>query len=144
MSQPVCRKTRIKNSLFVIVGTIFVGLGAIGMVLPILPTTPFLLLAAACYIRGSKRMYKWLFTNRWCGSYLKNYYEGRGISARGKFISIVSLWVAIAVSTFMVNIIFMQIGLFLIATVVSIHLIRVPTYRKDKKMETQVLRNKCA
>jgi len=133
------RRSQIIRSLFVVAGSIFVVLGAIGMVLPILPTTPFLLLAAACYIRGSERMHQWLINNRWFGSYIKNYHEGKGISARGKFISIVSLWVAISISVFIVDIVLMQISLFIIATAVSIHLIRVPTYRKENETKTKQL-----
>lgn len=125
------RKTRFKRSLFVVVGTIFVGLGALGIVLPVLPTTPFLLLAAACYLRGSDRMHHWLLNNKWFGSYIKNYREGRGISARGKIFSITSLWVAIIISIIIVDVFIMRVILVIIASAVSIHLIRVPTYRQQ-------------
>jgi hypothetical protein len=111
------------------------------MVLPVLPTTPFLLLAAACYIRGSERMHKWLLSNRWFGSYIKNYHEGKGISARGKFISIVSLWIVISISVFMVNLLLLHIALIMIASLVSIHLIRVPTYRKENEAQQKLSKN---
>jgi len=133
---PDSRRARFIRSLFVVAGTICVGLGAIGMVLPILPTTPFLLLAAACYIRGSERMHQWLLNNRWFGSYIKNYHEGKGISARGKIFSISTLWIAICISILTIHILPMQITLILIATAVTVHLIRVPTYRKEENLNS--------
>ncbi len=134
MSRSDSRRARFIRSLFVVAGTICVGLGALGIVLPVLPTTPFLLLAAACYIRGSERMHQWLLNNRWFGSYIKNYHEGKGISARGKIFSIFSLWIAICISILLINILVMQMTLLIIATAVSVHLIRVPTYRKEKNL----------
>ncbi|NLE08154.1 MAG: DUF454 domain-containing protein, partial [Dehalococcoidales bacterium] len=67
-----------KRRLFVTAGTITLTLGVIGIIVPVLPTTPFLILTAICYTRGSERLYNALLTNRLCGSYLKNYLEGRG------------------------------------------------------------------
>jgi uncharacterized protein len=133
MSQPtVSRKHHLMNGLFVVVGTIFLGLGAIGIVLPVLPTTPFLLLAAACYMRGSERMHRWLLNNRWFGSYIRNYREGKGISAKGKIFSISTLWIAICLSAFLIEMAYVQILLFIIAIAVSMHLIMVPTFKEQR------------
>jgi len=74
--------------ILVIAGTVFLGFGLIGIFLPILPTTPFLLLAAACYARGSQRFYNWLMNNKWFGNYIKNYYGGRGVPLKFKILSI--------------------------------------------------------
>jgi uncharacterized membrane protein YbaN (DUF454 family) len=141
MNQPNSRRTSLIRSLFVVAGTICVCLGAIGIVLPVLPTTPFLLLAAACYMRGSERMHKWLLNNRWFGSYIKNYREGKGISAKGKFVSIVTLWVAISISVFIVNIFLLHIALIIIATLVSIHIVKVPTYKKENEARQKLSNN---
>jgi len=131
MNQPaVSRKHRLMNGLFVIAGTIFLVLGAIGIVLPVLPTTPFLLLAAACYLRGSERMHQWLLNNRWFGSYIRNYHEGKGISAKGKIFSISTLWITICISAFLIHMAHVQILLFIIAIAVTVHLVRVPTFRE--------------
>jgi uncharacterized protein len=133
MSQPtVSRKHRIINGLFVVAGTIFLGLGSIGIVLPVLPTTPFLLLAAACYMRGSERMHRWLLNNRWFGSYIRNYREGKGISAKGKIFSISTLWITICLSAFLIDMAHVQILLFIIAIAVSMHLIMVPTFKEQR------------
>jgi uncharacterized membrane protein YbaN (DUF454 family) len=123
---------RFKKSFYVIAGTICVALGAIGLFLPILPTTPFLLLAAACYCRGSERMLNWLLNNKYFGSYIKNYREGKGISAKNKTVAITTLWVSIFLSIFFIRILIMQITLLVIATAVTTYLLRMPTLKKQK------------
>jgi len=79
-------------------GSISVGLGALGMFLPLLPTTPFLLLAAFCYARSSRRFYRWLMTNRFFGEYIRNYREGRGIPLKEKMLVMAVLWLTIGFS----------------------------------------------
>jgi uncharacterized membrane protein YbaN (DUF454 family) len=117
--------------LWIIAGTFFLALGIIGVFLPLLPTTPFLLLSAACYFKGSKKMHDWLLNNRWFGSYIRNYREGKGVSAKMKTISIIVLWITIGYSTiFAVNILIMRIILVLIAIGVAIHVVRLPTLGK--------------
>ena len=60
--------------LLLLGGTLCVILAVVGMFVPVLPTTPLLLLAAVCYARSSERFYRWLLTNRWCGPYIRNYH----------------------------------------------------------------------
>ena len=60
------------------------ALGIAGIFLPLLPTTPFLLLAAACYVRSSPRLYRWLMNHRWTGEYIRDYREKRGLPLRTK------------------------------------------------------------
>jgi len=109
-------------------GTLFVGLGTLGIFLPLLPTTPFLLLAAACYARGSERFYDWLVGNRWFGNYIKNYRERKALPLRIKAFSIVLLWATIGYSTvFVIDIALVRVILVLIAIAVTIHIIRFRT-----------------
>jgi uncharacterized membrane protein YbaN (DUF454 family) len=84
--------------LLVIAGTLCLALGAIGIVLPVLPTTPFLLLAAALYVRSSKRLYTWLISHRLFGPFIRRYRETRTISRRSKVISLVLMWAMISLS----------------------------------------------
>ena len=84
--------------LLILIGTGSLGLGVLGIVMPVLPTTPFLLLAAACYARSSDRLYNWLVGNRWFGEHVRSYREGRGIPARAKAVALVLLWATIGCS----------------------------------------------
>lgn len=79
-------------------GVFFVALGALGVLLPVLPTTPFLLLAAWCFARSSDRLHDWLHTNRLFGQYLRRYRSGKGIPQHAKIFSISLLWLTLAIS----------------------------------------------
>jgi len=106
-------------------GLLFVGLGILGIFLPLLPTTPFLLLAAACFARSSQKFYNWLLNNRWFGRYIRNYREGKGIPLRVKVMTISLLWVTILISAYFVSIIYVRIFLILVAIGVTIHVARI-------------------
>jgi uncharacterized membrane protein YbaN (DUF454 family) len=125
-------KKSIKKALLVTSGTLSLGIGFVGIFVPILPTTPFLLLAAACYIRGSKKSYNWLIKNRWFGEYIINYQEGRGIPLNIKIITIIILWITIIISSiiYLSNLI-IQIILLIIAIIVTIHLIKIKTISQN-------------
>ena len=127
------KTTKIKKAFFTVAGTFFVCLAAIGVVLPILPTTPFLLLAAACYIKGSERMNYWLNNNKLFGGYLRNYREGRGISAKGKIFTLCVLWATMLYAViFLTNVLIYQVVMLVVPLGVTIHLVRIPTYSKPK------------
>lgn len=78
----------IAKILWIILGSLFVIIGGIGAVVPGLPTTLFLILAAACYIRSSQKLYDWLITNKTFGPYLKDYREGRGMPRNAKILAV--------------------------------------------------------
>lgn len=116
--------------LLIAAGFVAVGLAVVGIFLPILPTTPFLLLAAFFFGRSSPRFYRWLHTNRWFGEYLTNYREGRGMPMREKVLTIAALWLAIGLSAgFAVSSWGLRAVLVGIALGVTVHLIRIPTFR---------------
>ena len=122
------RKNRLSRLALVVSGTFFLGLGIIGIFLPLLPTTPFILLAASCYARSSKRLYNWLLNNRWFGNYIKNYREGKGVPFKVKILSISFLWIVIGYSViFVVSVFLIRIVLFLIAVGVTIHILSIKT-----------------
>jgi uncharacterized membrane protein YbaN (DUF454 family) len=124
--------TQLKRVILTLLGTLFLALGAIGIFVPILPTTPFLLLSAACYLKGSERMYKWLTTNRIFGTYIRNYKEGKGMSPKAKIFTLSLLWISIIPSAlFIISINVVQVILIAVCIGVTIHLIRIPTYRKN-------------
>ena len=84
--------------MWVSLGSLFVGLGAIGVIVPGLPTTPFLILAAACYIRSSQRLYDWLISNKRFGPYLKDYREGKGIPRKAKRLAVAMIVIFVSFS----------------------------------------------
>ncbi|UCD10046.1 MAG: YbaN family protein [Dehalococcoidales bacterium] len=120
-----------KNHLLIIAGTLFVILGFLGIFLPVLPTTPFLLLAAACYFRSSDRFYRWLMNNRILGTYISNYLEGRGMSMRSKVITLLLLWLTIGLTIILgIQNIIIRIILVIIAVGVTIHIGRLKTRKQ--------------
>ena len=124
----------IKNGILVTSGTFFLVLGIIGIFIPLLPTTPFLLSAAACYFRGSKKFYNWLIKNKWVGKYIKNYQEGRGVPLNVKSISIIFLWLTIIFSTLIiVSNFIIRIILFIIAIGVTIHIMTIKTLDRNEE-----------
>lgn len=125
------RTSNLSRWLLISAGTFFIGLGIIGIFLPLWPTTPFLLLAAACYARSSKRFYNWLLNNRWFGNYIKNYREGKRVPLKVKVLSISFLWFAIGYSAiFIVHILLGRIILILIAIVVTMHILSIKTLKQ--------------
>lgn len=122
--------------LLIGVGTLSIGLGVLGMFLPLLPTTVFLLLAAWCFSRSSPRFHAWLVNNRFLGGYISAYHEGRGMSLRDKWISLATLWVGIGVTAvFFVDVLWVRCLLIAIAVGVTIHIVRLPTYRAENVIE---------
>ena len=89
--------------LFIGLGSLFVAIGVLGVFLPLLPSTVFFLLAAACYARGSERAHNWLMTNRFFGRYLRNYSEHRGATLHTKIVTIAMLWAGLALSAYLVT-----------------------------------------
>lgn len=119
---------KVIKSILIIVGTLSLGMGIVGMVVPILPTTPFLLLSAAAYARGSKRFYSWLMGNKWFGHYILNYREGRGIPRKAKITAITMLWISILSSViFFIDNPFLKGLLIAIAVAVTWHLLVIKT-----------------
>jgi uncharacterized membrane protein YbaN (DUF454 family) len=111
-------------------GTLCVALGVLGIFLPLLPTTVFLLMGAACYARSSERFYQKLITNRWLGGYIRNHREGRGMKRRDKFVTVALLWIGIgATMIWTAEAWWLRVLLFAIAASVTVHVVRLPAFR---------------
>ncbi len=127
------KSNQLLRGILIIAGTIFLGFGIIGIFLPILPTTPFLLLSAACYARSSKRFYTWLINNKWFGNYIKNYREGRGIPLKFKIFTISLLWLTILFSIYcVIDNFWVEIILIIIAFGVTIHILTIKTFKQKR------------
>jgi len=113
---------RLLQALLVTCGTLCVGLGVLGIFVPLLPTTVFLLLAAACYARSSESFPQKLLNNRWLGAYVRNYREGRGMSTREKTWTLLLLWIGIGASAILsVHAWWLRAVLLIIAVAVTVH-----------------------
>ncbi|KAF0110418.1 MAG: hypothetical protein FD147_1678 [Chloroflexi bacterium] len=120
------------KTLLIICGSLCVSLGILGIFLPVLPTTPFLLLAAVCYGRSSKRFYNWLITNRWSGAYIRNYRENRGMTLKHKILEISLLWLAIGYTAwFIVPLWWVKIIMLGVAVSVTLHLVKIKTCKPE-------------
>lgn len=109
-------------------------LGIIGLFLPILPTTPFLLLTAWAWMNSSARFYTWLINSRVLGTYIENYREKRGITLLHKTITLTLLWIGIAYAAFFVSDrLWLTVSLLVIAVGVSIHLLMLKTLPVERK-----------
>ena len=107
------------------VGVVSLATGVIGMFVPLLPTTCFLLLAAWCFARSSPRLHHGMFTNRWFGEYLRDYREGRGIPRALKVGSLSVMWLTIGFSiVFAISVLWVRLVLLAIAIGVTIHVAR--------------------
>lgn len=121
-----------RKAVLIFAGTVCVALGVLGMFLPLLPTTVFLLMAAYCYSRSSERFHTWLLTNRLFGPYIKNYKSGQGISLRQKITTILILWVSIGFSIWMLGSGFwVSLLLLAVAIGVTLHLVLLKTYHPE-------------
>jgi uncharacterized protein len=122
---------KLLQGLLVTCGTLCVGLGILGIFLPLLPTTVFLLLAAACYARSSERFHQKLVNHRFLGAYIRNYRDGRGMAPREKAITIGLLWIGIgATMIWSVSAWWLRGVLLLIAVSVTVHVARLKFQRR--------------
>ena len=82
----------------ILLGSVSVALGVIGIFVPGLPTTPFLLIAAACYVRSSERLYHWLLNHKVLGKFVRDYQRDKAMPLRSKIVALASMWSMIGVS----------------------------------------------
>jgi hypothetical protein len=114
--------------VYLLLGFLLVAIGVIGIFLPLLPTTIFLILASACFVKSSPKASEWLKKNKYLGPYLENYQDKTGLTIKSKIITITFLWLSILFSAFyLTDEFYIKIILLAIAIGVSIHLIMVKT-----------------
>ncbi len=123
----------IKIWIFHALGYYFLGLGVLGVVLPILPTTPFLLLSASCFIRSSKRTHDWLLGNKYFGEYLENWYKNGSISKRAKVAAMIVMTPTLGSSIYVIPYMSARILVILIAFCVGAYIFTRPTAADKNK-----------
>lgn len=126
----------VRKAILIFAGTVCVSLGVLGMFLPIMPTTVFLLMAAYCYSRSSDRFHNWLLNNRWFGSYIKNYRAKKGITLKQKVTTLVTLWASIGLSIWILGGGFWStLILAAVAVGVTVHLLWIKTHRPETDID---------
>ena len=128
-----------KNWLLIAAGFMSLSAGVIGIFLPVLPTTPFFLLAAACFMKSSDKLYRWLTGHKKFGPYIDNYVKYRAVSRRSKIVSIILLW-AVMLSTIVFGIshVWLKVLLVCIATGVTVHLALLKTLTPEMIEESRI------
>lgn len=121
------------KKICVILGTLSLVLGIVGIVVPLLPTTPFLLLAATLYLKGSQRLYDWLINHPRLGKYIRYFREYRAIPLHAKIISVTLIWLTIGYC--IVAVVnehwWAQVAMGVLAVAVSWHILSYATLKKD-------------
>lgn len=117
--------------LYNVLGTLALILAVLGVFLPLLPTTPFLLLASACYLRGSPRMHRWLLSHRILGPYIHDFQAGLGIPLRTKLLALALMWPSLAFSAWLMPVPWVRWLLLIPGVGVTIYLLRLPTRAPD-------------
>jgi uncharacterized protein len=126
------RVKRLKPRLLLSCGWTSLGLDVVGVVIPVLPTVPFVLLAAACFLRGSERRYHWLVSHPVFGPPIAGYLSGRGLRRRAKAVALVTLWAGVGLSVVvLVPLVAADVVLLCIAAAVSVYILRLPTSRES-------------
>lgn len=121
-------RSSVVRALLIFLGTVLLVIGLIGLFLPVVPTTPFILLAAACYARGSSRFYHWLVGNRLFGPIVIEWHEHHCIPWRIKLFAIGMMSVSFAISiVFFVRPLWLQGTLALVGVALALLLYRIPS-----------------
>ena len=119
------KSAKIKKAAFIAAGFIFVGIGAIGMFVPLLPTTPFMLLAAMLFSRSNERFHVWLLKNRLFGPYIMHYEQGTGVPKSLKIRTLIFLWAGLVTSAILLNIAWVYALLLAVGVGVTTHILTI-------------------
>jgi len=122
----------IKNVAFTALGFIFLGLGAIGIALPVMPTTPFVLLAALCFSTGNNRIAGWLRRNRIFGPYIENIKTRKSVPAKLIAGSIIFVWTGLIISMSIMQTLRINVLLIVVGLGVTIHLLKIGMRKADR------------
>ncbi|MHB0968255.1 MAG: YbaN family protein [Thermoanaerobaculia bacterium] len=116
-----------KRALLIATGVVAMVFAILGIVLPLLPATPFLLIASACFVRSSDTLYQRLMGNRVFGTYIRNFREGRGIPLRAKIVTLMILWASLAISIIRVELLVLELALIGSGFIASFFIVRMRT-----------------
>jgi len=134
LQSPGKTRNRFVRVILISCGFLFTFLAILGAILPLVPTTPFLIVAAACFYRSSERFYNMIMHNRYFGHYLQDYRSGKGIPLRVKIMALVFLWTSTLVSVFVfIPYLWLEILVIAVNTAITIHLYFVRTKKSGEQ-----------
>ncbi|SFM38428.1 hypothetical protein SAMN04487943_11621 [Gracilibacillus orientalis] len=123
----------IKRALWIIAGSLSLVTGLIGIIVPILPTTPLVLLAGFCYGKSSPRLYNWLVTNKYFGHYIADYNSGKGVPIRIKIFAVLTVWTSVLFTLTVIPLFLVKVFMFGIAIFVTIFIFTSPLLKVINK-----------
>lgn len=127
---------RFGRTALLVAGSLSVALGVVGILVPLMPTTPFLLFSAYCFARSSDRFHAWLTNHPWFGEYLRAYREKRGMAKRDKVVTILILWLSIGATSALVTSSWAIRGILLaVAAGVTIHILRMRSAQRPATVD---------
>ena len=120
-------KTSLVRYFLIVSGLVSTAVAVIGIFVPILPTVPLLLLAAACFARSSERFHNWLLGHPSLGPMIRDYMDGQGVPLRAKIVAISMIWISISISAlFLIPLVWVKVFLIAVGLCVTIYLLRLP------------------
>lgn len=122
---------KIKKYLLFIIGTTALILGTIGVFIPVLPTTPFLLITSFCYLRCSKRLYNWVINHKVFGKYINDYVTHKAIKKNNKIAALTFMWLSMGITIYLIKKIYLSLFLIFISILVSIHILKLKTLSNE-------------
>lgn len=125
-----------KKYVIFTVGCILIVIASIGLFLPILPTTPFVILSAMCFSISSEKAYRLLVKNRFFGPYIENYKNGSGVTVAAKVRGIIMLWVLLIISAIAMHKLWSSIMFAVIGSAVTIHLLLLKTKSLEERSDS--------
>ena len=120
------------RALWISAGSFSLVIGAIGIVVPLLPTTPLIILAAFCYGKASPKLHHWIITNRYFGHYIQDYQAGKGVPFRIKCFAVFIVWTSVLFSLFVIPLLFVKIGMLLFGIFLAVFIFTSPLLKENK------------
>lgn len=133
------KTAHLKKYLYILLGSVTLVIGTIGIFLPILPTTPLLLLTGFFYLRSSEKLHQWLIHHRIFGAYIYSYVTYKAVSLKTKISAISILWLSILFSMYLIDNNWLRLMLGVIAFSVTVYISSLTTLSKEKNREVKQL-----
>lgn len=126
----------IKKYVIFTIGCVLIIIASVGLFLPILTTTPFVILAAMCFSISSEKAYRLLVKNRFFGPYIENYKNASGVTVEAKARGIIMLWILLIISAIAMNKLWSSVMFAVIGSAVTIHLLLLKTKSLEERSDS--------